>query len=57
MTEEMLEEFAFLGKDQAEEIVIVNTNLIADMIERFPCFPTSFLLRATIRLKTEASPR
>ena len=32
-TEEMLEEFAYLGSAKAEEIVITNTNRIADMCE------------------------
>lgn len=32
-TEEMLEEFAFLGSEKAEEVVIENTNRIAEMCE------------------------
>ncbi len=37
-TEEMLSEFSFLDKDLALEIVVTNTNLIADMVEKFPAF-------------------
>lgn len=38
-TEQMLAEFAYLGEEKAKEIVITNTNLIADMIEDLKPIP------------------
>ena len=38
-TNEMLEDFKFLGDDIAKEIVITNTNKIADMISEFEIIP------------------
>ena len=38
-TKEMLNDFSFLGESLAKEIVITNTNKVADLIEEFEIIP------------------
>ncbi|MGI6710040.1 MAG: PolC-type DNA polymerase III [Bacilli bacterium] len=55
-TNEMLEEFSFLGKDLAYEIVVTNTNIIADQIEEFDLFPNELYAPQDDYLKNQDLP-
>ena len=41
-TNEMLDEFSYLGEEAAKEIIIENTNKISDMIEKVQPIPSGF---------------
>ncbi len=41
-TDELLNEFSYLGREEAYEIVVTNTNLIADKIEKMKPIPDGF---------------
>lgn len=43
-TTEMLDEFSFLDADVAYEIVVTNTNKIAEMVEEFDLFPSKLFV-------------
>ena len=55
-TEEMLNEFKFLGEDLAYEVVVTNTNKIADMISAYSLFPQDLFTPKDDMLKDSGVP-
>lgn len=55
-TEEMLAEFEFLGAALAYEIVVTNTNMIADQVERYPLFPEGLFAPSDDFMKDKGVP-
>ncbi|HHU56515.1 MAG TPA: PolC-type DNA polymerase III, partial [Acholeplasmataceae bacterium] len=55
-TNEMLKEFSFLDDDLAYEIVVTNTNKIADMIERYNLFPDKLFAPSDDLMKDRGIP-
>ena len=52
-TKEMLEDFSFLGEELANEIVIENTNKVADMIEEIEVIPDTGGIPFSPRVKSD----
>ncbi len=52
-TNEMLEDFSFLGKELAYEIVVENTNKVADMVEEFEVIPDTGGIPFSPRVKSD----
>lgn len=52
-TDEMLKEFDFLGEEKAKEVVVKNSNCIADMIEKIDILPNELFLPKIVQAEKE----